>query len=81
MSKFRLEINIQGFNEVRRQQEVRDYLRSYAERIAANAGGEPDYIVVDATGPTRARYVVVTATAKAMRDEAVHRTLSKAFAQ
>jgi hypothetical protein len=81
MSKFRLEINVEGFNEVRRQQEVRDYLRSYADRIAANAGGAPDYIVEDHTGRTRARYVVITATAKAMRDEATHRTLSKAFAQ
>lgn len=79
MSTFRLEINVAGFNEVRRQPEVRDFLRQQAERIAANAGGEPDYLVVDATGRTRARYIVLTATAQAMRDEATHRTLSKAF--
>jgi hypothetical protein len=80
MSKFRLEINIEGFNEVRRQPTVRSYLQQAADRIAANAGGEPDYIVVDATNRTRARYLVITATAQAMRDEAVHRTLTRAFA-
>lgn len=78
-AKFRLEINVEGFNEVRRQAEVRDYLHQLANRIAANAGGEPDYLVIDATGRTRARFIVLTATAQAMRDEGTHRTLSRAF--
>lgn len=79
MATFRLEINVEGFNEARRQPEVRDYLHQQANRIASNAGGEPDYLVIDATGRTRARYVVLTATAKAKRDEATNRTLSRAF--
>lgn len=79
MTTFRLEINVAGFNEVRRQPEVRNYLHQLADRIAANAGGEPDYLVIDATGATRARFIVLTATAQAMRDEATHRSLSRAF--
>lgn len=78
-STFRLEINIEGFNEVRRQPEVHAFLQQQANRIAANAGGEPDYVVIDATGRTRARFYVITATAQAKRQEATTRTLSKAF--
>ncbi|MGY4859509.1 hypothetical protein [Cryobacterium sp. AP23] len=79
MSKFRLEINIPGFNEVRRSPDVQGDLMKRANAISAAAGGAEDFLVINATGQTRARVVVVTATMDAMKAEAEDQALTRAF--
>jgi hypothetical protein len=72
---FKVEINVDGFNEARRSAAIQADLRARGERIAAAAGGASDYSVQDAPSKTRARVIVATATTKARHEEAVNRTL------
>jgi hypothetical protein len=76
---FRLKIDVDGFNEVRRESALQEHLHQMGESAASAAGGEPDFIVVDSPSKTRARVVVITATPKGMRAEATDRALSRAF--
>lgn len=79
MSKFKLKLEIPGFNEARRSAGVESDLLARGHAVAAAAGGEPDYVVVSRPSASRARVLVLTATNTARRDEAKHRTLTRAF--
>lgn len=79
MGKFTLEVDIDGFNSIRNDPGVAAELLKLGERIAAAAGGAPDYVVVNSPTKSRARVVVITATAAAKRAEATNRTLTRAF--
>jgi len=79
MTKFKLEINVPGFNEARNDPAILSDLMSRGRRIASAAGGEPDFEVIESSTASRARVVVVTATPKAMRAEATDRALTRAF--
>lgn len=75
----RIEVNQAAIREILKSDEVRADLEARAKRIAAAAGGEPDYEVDVRWGSTRARASVRTATFDAIRDEARNRTLSGAL--
>jgi hypothetical protein len=79
MSKFRLKVHNDGFNEVRTAPAIVDDLLARGHRIASAAGGEPDFVVHESSNATRARVVVVTATAKGMEAEAHDRKLTRAL--
>lgn len=80
MSKLsKLTLHNDGFNEVRNSPAIQQKLHSMGEAIAAAAGGEPDFVVIDSPNATRARVIVVTATVDGERAEATDRKLSKAF--
>lgn len=80
IGRIRIELNVPGFNEYRKQPGIQGDLHDMGERIADAAGGGDDYAVVDDTSnPTRARVVVKTDSFKAMADEAKNRTLSRAL--
>jgi hypothetical protein len=72
----RIEVNQAGIRELLKSEEVRADLSARAHRIAAAAGGEPDYEVDVRQGATRARASVRTATFDAILDEGRNRTLS-----
>lgn len=74
---FRLEIHNEGFAEVRKS--LQGELHAMGERIAAAAGGAPDFEVIDSPGRDRARVVVVTATPEGMLAEATDRALTRAL--
>lgn len=65
--------------ELLKSRDVLSDLESRASRIAAAAGGEPDYEVTSQIGANRARASVITATPEAMYDEATRRTLTRAI--
>ena len=77
--KFRLEINVPGFNEVRRSAGVQEDLMRRAQAISAAAGPAEDFLVIDAPSKTRARVVVVTATLDGMKAEATDQRLTRAL--
>jgi hypothetical protein len=78
--KFKLEINVAGFNEVRRSQQVQEDLHARGDAIARATGlDDGDISVEDSPSPSRARVVVVTASPKAMQAEASQRVLTRAF--
>lgn len=79
MTSFRLEIHNEGFAEARKSPEATAALSAMAHSIAAAAGGEPDFEVIESPGRDRARFVVVTATAEGKRAEAEDRSLTRAF--
>jgi hypothetical protein len=79
MAKVSIQINIPAFNAFRNQPEIQQELHRRGEQIAAAAGGAPDFVVVDSPNPTRARTVVITATPKAMEEEATRRSLTRAL--
>ncbi|PZE89943.1 hypothetical protein [Curtobacterium sp. MCBD17_008] len=72
----RIEMNQAGIRELLKSDEVRADLEARANRIAAAAGGEPDYEVDVRQGSSRVRASVRTATFPAILDEARNRTLS-----
>ncbi|WP_133163817.1 hypothetical protein [Cryobacterium zongtaii] len=78
-TKFRLEINVPGFNEARTDPAVQEDLHRRGEAIANAAGGEPDFEVTDAPNSTRARVFVRTASFAGMRAEATDQALTRAF--
>lgn len=75
----RIDFDYAAFDEFRSQGEIQSALHSTGERIAEAAGGEPDFLVIDEPSSSRARVVVLTATAKAMNKEATKRSLTKAL--
>lgn len=75
----RIEINGDALRALLKGPEVQADLRDRADRIAAAAGGAPDYDVDVRVGATRARASVRTATFEAMRAEATDRTLTQAL--
>lgn len=79
MSKFRLTLHPEGFNEARTSPALQADLHERGARVAAAAGGEPDFEVIDSPNQTRARVVVVTKTAKAKAAEATDRALTRAL--
>nr|WP_274635534.1 hypothetical protein [Microbacterium bovistercoris] len=79
MSKFRLEMNVEGFNEIRRSQAIQDNLHARGVRIAEAAGGAPDFEVIDDPSRSRARVIVKTATAAGREAEATERALTRGF--
>lgn len=81
MSTFKLEINVDGFNEVRNSPEIRAELLAAGRRIAdaAAAGNDGEFEVIEAPSKSRARVVVVTADEAAKRAEATDRALTRAF--
>jgi hypothetical protein len=83
MAKFRLEIDVAGFNATRNDPAIQAKLDAMGEAIAAQAnaatGGSADFIAVPSPNATRARTVVVTATSAGKRAEAKDRVLSTAF--
>lgn len=78
-SKFRLKIEPEGFNQIRRDPAIQADLHRRAEAISAAAGGGDDYVVIDSPSSTRARVVVVTASPAARQAEATDRTLTRAL--
>lgn len=80
MSKFKLEIHPEGFNQARHDPRIQADLMRRANAIRAAAGGTPeDFTVVDSPHAARARVVVLTTSYKGMLAEARHRALSRAF--
>jgi hypothetical protein len=75
----RIEINSAGIRELLKSPEVQNELGARADRIAAAAGGEPDYEVEVIVGATRARASVRTTSFEAIRAEAKDRTLLSAL--
>lgn len=75
----RIEITPGAIQEILKSPEVQNELGARADRIAAAAGGEPDYEVEVRVGATRARASIRTASFEAMRSEANDRTLLSAL--
>lgn len=75
----RIEITPGAIQEILKSPEVQNELGARADRIAAAAGGEPDYEVEVLVGATRARASIRTASFEAMRAEANDRTLLSAL--
>lgn len=75
----RIKFHHEGFDELRKSAEVSAELEKRGHAIAQAAGGEPDFIVEVGQNKSRARVVVVTATAEAMQAEASHRALTNAL--
>lgn len=76
-TKVRIELNIAGFNAVRRSPEVRSDLKRRAEAIAAQAG--EGFEVIETDNPSRAGAMVVAATKDARLAEATEKVLTKAI--
>lgn len=68
-----------AFNHVRKSAGVREALASAGHAIADAAGGEPNFVVVETENASRARVLVITATAEAMTAEATDRRLTTAL--
>ncbi len=79
MSKFKLEIDIGGFNEIRRSAELQADLHRRAEAVVAATGSPGDFEVIDDPSTSRARVVVRTSTEEGRKLEAEQRALTKAF--
>lgn len=73
----RIVLNRQGVNALLHDAGVQADLRARAENVAQAAGDGME--VTEAGDQNRARYVVVTATAEAMRGEALDRRLTRAI--
>lgn len=71
----RLVLNFKAFSEIRTSPEVTEELQHRAEKIRAACGD--DYEFSDASGPSRSRFHVYTATPEAMASNAKHNTLIK----
>lgn len=66
-----------GYNEIRNSARVKEELKRRAEKVKAAAGS--GFIVRDASGATRGRYMVVPDTPQARKAEARDKVLSKAL--
>ena len=77
-SGVRVQLNRAGAKAILQSPEVVADLEERASRIAAAAGGAPDFEVDSRIGTTRARVSVRTATAEGRRAEAEDRVLSSA---
>lgn len=78
MAKIKVEVHKEAVSALLRGPEVRRDVEARAHRIAAAAGGAPDFEVV--TGTTdRAHASAVTASTKGRRAEAENRALTRAI--
>lgn len=75
----KLKFHYKGFDQFRKQPALTDDLDARGHRIAARAGGEPDFMVESEPNASRARTVVFTATVDAMRAEATERALTNSL--
>lgn len=73
MAKVRVKINSSAARALLKSPEVREYLESQAERMAADAGR--GYRASSEVGPNRARAQVETVSENAERDNARNNTL------
>lgn len=76
-TKIRLDLDSEGIQEILRSPEVERELRRRADRVSAAAG--PGHVTTTWQGFDRVRAKVATTTARAAREEAINRTLSKAL--
>lgn len=78
----RIVLNSAGVRQLLQEPGVKADLKERADRVAAVASAEmeqPEGMLVDeASDAIRARYVVITANAEAMRGEALDRRLTRA---
>lgn len=79
MSKVRFEWNRKAFEQIRRDPKVLAFLDELAQEKAEAAG--EGYESSSMQGKTRARSSVITATGKAMRDNAKNDTLLRVFSR
>jgi hypothetical protein len=79
MADLRVKWNYPGMGKILRSAEMRADLERRARAIAAEAGGDPDYVADSSIGRTRARASVRTATVAAAREEATDHTLLRAL--
>lgn len=75
----RIKWNRPGFEDLRRSPGVEGDLRRRAEAIAAACGD--GYVAESGQGATRARAAVITATGKAIRDNATRNTILRNLGQ
>lgn len=75
----KIKFHYDGFNELRKSPGVAAELERRGKAIAQAAGGEDDFAVEVSTNGSRARVVVVTATAEGMLAEASQRALTNAL--
>lgn len=78
-ASFRLEINIPGFREARRDPAIIADLERRGRAIAAAAGQPGDFSVTTFTNGDRARVIVAAETVRAKRAEAKYRVLTSAM--
>lgn len=78
-SKFKLKINVKGFNEARNTPAVRAALDEMGWSIVDATGMPEDFTAFDSHRASRARVVVATATQEGRKAEATDRTLTRAF--
>lgn len=75
--KIKIELNIAGFNAIRRSPEVRADLKRRANAIAAQAG--EGFEVIETDNSSRSGAMVVAATREARMAEATDKALTKAI--
>jgi len=75
----KVKFHYDGFDALRKDPAVEAELMRRAQAIADAAGGAPNFLVIPDPTPSRARVVVLTATAEAMQLEATQRTLTNAL--
>lgn len=79
MSDFKLELNIDGFNEVRRSPAIADDLLRRGMAVVDATGSPSDFEVIEAPSASRARVIVIASTSEGRRLEATDRVLTRAF--
>ena len=79
MSSFKLELNVPGFNEVRRSPEIVADLQRRADAVVAATGSPDDFAIIATPSASRAGFVILTATEEGRRLEATDRVLTRAF--
>lgn len=79
MSSFRLELNVEGFNQARRDPAIQADLHRRGVAVQSATGSPDDFEVIDSPSRSRARVIVKTATTEGRRMEATDRVLTRAF--
>lgn len=79
MASLRIKFNSAGFRKLMSSPEMVADLQDRGDRIAAAAGGQPDFEADAGVGRDRAHAFVRTATAEGRRLEAEDRALTRAI--